>query len=136
MKRAQRPSSREPRPKNGTRPQSTLSPSRERTAGSTVREPTIAASTTIIVPSPIVANSEFPETNIPAIAISTVAPEIRTACPEVLAASEQGLVRGPAPASLLPLPPQVEQRVVDPDRHADHQDDRAQRLRRRSGRRG
>ena len=59
------------------------------TAGSTVREPTIAASTTIIVPSPIVANSELPETNIPAIAISTVAPEIRTACPEVREAASR-----------------------------------------------
>ncbi len=51
-----------------------------------MREPTIAASTTIIVPSPIVANSELPDTNIPAIAISTVAPEISTACPDVRAA--------------------------------------------------
>ena len=35
-------------------------------------------------------------------------------------------MREPSPASLLPLPPQVEERIVDPDRHADHQDDRAQ----------
>ena len=136
MKCAQRPSSREPRPKNGTRPQSTLSPNRDSTAGSTVRDPTIAARTTIIVPSPIVANSEFPETNIPAIAISTVAPEIRTACPEVRAADEQGLVRGTTLAALLPLPPQIEERVVDPDRHPDHQDDRAQCLRIGRQRRG
>ena len=56
------------------------------TAGSTVSEPTIAASTTIIVPSPIVVKSELPETNMPAMAISTVVPEISTAWPDVRAA--------------------------------------------------
>jgi hypothetical protein len=61
------------------RPRSTLSPRRWSTAGRTVSEPIIAASTTIIVPSPIVVKSELPDTNIPAIAMSTVAPEISTA---------------------------------------------------------
>ena len=41
--------------------------------------------TTIIVPSPIDVNIALPETNIPAIAISTVTPEISTACPDVAA---------------------------------------------------
>ena len=87
MKRAPRPVvARRGRREAGCAPVSTLSPSRCSSAGSTVSEPIIAASTTIIVPSPIVVKSELPETNMPAIAISTVAPEISTACPEVRAA--------------------------------------------------
>ena len=41
---------------------------------------------------------------------------------------EQRLVRRTALPTLLALAPEVEQRVVDPDRHPDHQDDRAQGL--------
>ena len=85
MNRPQAPSSFGRPRKSGIRPLSTLSPSRCRTAGRTVSEPIIAARTTIIVPSPIVVNSELPETNMPAMAIRTVAPEISTACPEVRA---------------------------------------------------
>ena len=92
--------------------------------------------TTIIVPTPIVANSELPETNMPAIAISTVAPEISTAWPDVRAAREQRLVRRASPLPLLALPAQVEERVVDPDGEADHHDDRGDRLRRPSARGG
>ena len=39
-----------------------------------------------MVPRAIVVKSELPETNIPAMAISTVTPEINTAWPEVCAA--------------------------------------------------
>ena len=49
--------------------------------------------------------------------------------PRSTCSHEQGLMRGTTLAALLPLPPQIEERVVDPDRHPDHQDDRAQRLR-------
>ena len=86
MKRPQGPSSRSRDLKTGIRPSSTLSPSRCSSAGRTVSDPIIAARTTIIVPSPIVVKSALPETNMPAIAISTVAPETRTAWPEVRAA--------------------------------------------------
>jgi hypothetical protein len=72
---------------SGIRRKSTLSARRWSSAGSTVSEPIIAARTTIIVPRPIVLNSELPETNMPAIAINTVAPEISTACPDVRAAT-------------------------------------------------
>ena len=71
----------------------------------------------------------------PAIAISTVAPEISTAWPDVARGDQQRLVGVPPVAPLLALPPQVEERVVHADRQADQQDDRADR-RGRSGRRG
>ena len=110
------------------RPKSTLSPSRWSSAGSTVSEPIIAASTTIIVPRPIVVNSELPDTNIPAIAISTVAPEIEHRLARRPRGAQQRLVRRVAALPLLSLAAQVEERVVDPDGHADHEDDRAERL--------
>src|SRR5919202_1298226 len=55
------------------------------TAGRTESEPMIATATTIIVPIPIDLNVGSPTTIIPATAISTVTPEIRTAWPEVRA---------------------------------------------------
>ena len=81
------PSSRRSRPRNGTRTLSTRSPSQDSTAGSTVSEPTIATATTIIVPIANDMNVLSPEKNIPAIAISTVMPEISTARPDVAAAA-------------------------------------------------
>ena len=70
----------------GARPFSTLSPSFEITAGSTVTEPTIATATTSTVPSANDVNTALPARNIPAIAVITVRPEISTARPEVAAA--------------------------------------------------
>ena len=81
------PSLRRSRCTNGTRPFSTRSPSFESSAGSTVSEPIIATATTIIVPIENDMNVLSPEKNMPAIAIMTVMPEIRTARPEVAAAA-------------------------------------------------
>ena len=67
------------RPKNGTRPRSTRSPSFESAAGRTVSEPTTAQSTTSIVPNAIDVKILLLAMNIPAMAISTVMPEISTA---------------------------------------------------------
>ena len=75
------------RQRNGTRPFSTLSPSHDSIAGSTVSEPIIATATTIIVPIANDMNVLSPEKNIPAIAIITVMPEISTARPDVAAAA-------------------------------------------------
>ena len=61
------------------RPRSTLSPSLESTAGSTVSEPSIATATTSIVPTEKDMNVVSPDRNMPAIAISTVKPETSTA---------------------------------------------------------
>ena len=72
---------------SGTRTFSTLSPSQESMAGSTVNEPIIATATTIIVPIANDMNVLSPEKNMPAIAIITVIPEISTARPEVAAAA-------------------------------------------------
>ena len=72
---------------HGMRPFSTRSPSFESTAGRTVSEPIIATATTIIVPIDIEMNVLSPENSIPAMAISTVIPEIRTERPEVAAAA-------------------------------------------------
>ena len=69
------------------RPFSTLSPSTDRIAGSTVSEPSIATATTIIVPTANDMNVLSPEKNIPAIAMITVKPEISTARPDVAAAT-------------------------------------------------
>jgi hypothetical protein len=55
-------------------------------AGSTVSEPTIVVKTTSIAPIPIELNTLLPANSIPAIAISTVPPEISTARPDVAAA--------------------------------------------------
>jgi hypothetical protein len=48
-------------------------------AGNTLSDPSNAHRTTIIVPAPIVVKIAFPAKSIPAIAISTVAPEMSTA---------------------------------------------------------
>ena len=69
------------------RPFSTLSPSFDSTAGSTVREPSIAIATTVIVATANDMKPLSPEKNIPAIAIITVTPEISTERPDVAAAA-------------------------------------------------
>ena len=69
----------------GTLPHSTWSPSLWSSAGRTLSEPSSAHRTTRIVPAPIVVKIAFPANSIPVIAISTVAPEMSTACPEVAA---------------------------------------------------
>ena len=79
--------SRRRRPRSGTRPRSTLSPSRESSAGSTVSEPSIAIATTAIVAIANEAKTRSPVRNMPAIAVITVRPEISTARPEVAAAT-------------------------------------------------
>ena len=71
----------------GTRPLSTLSPSLERSAGSTVSEPSTATATTMIVATPKPAKVGSPVSRSPAMAIMTVRPEIRTERPEVAAAA-------------------------------------------------
>ena len=68
------------------RPFSTLSPSFDSTAGSTVSDPSTATATTTIVPTANDMNVALPVRNIPAIAIITVRPETSTARPEVAAA--------------------------------------------------
>ena len=78
-------------------PRSTRSPSFASSAGSTVSEPTIAAKTTSIAPIPIDVKIFEPESSIPAIAISTVPPEMSTAWPDVAAA--RGSASSPWPAS-------------------------------------
>ena len=128
MKRPQGPST-WGRPRNsGMRMRSTFGPSRCRAAGRTLREPIIAARTTIIVPAPIEANSELPLTNIPAIAISTVEPEIEHGLAGCAGCAEESVGRREPAVPLLALAPDVEQRVVDSDRHPEHEDDRAERL--------
>ena len=75
------------RPTNGTRSRSTRSPSFERSAGSTVSEPSIAIATTIIVARPNEAKVASRVRKRPAIATITVRPETSTECPEVAAAA-------------------------------------------------
>ena len=87
QKRLPSPLSFRSRCRNGILPFSTLSPSRERIAGSTVSEPIIATATTIIVPIANDMNVLSPESNMPAIAMITVKPEISTARPDVAAAA-------------------------------------------------
>jgi hypothetical protein len=87
------PFSRRKRLRKGMRPFSTRSPSLESSAGKTVSEPSIAAATTIIVP---IANDRYVLSrlkNMPAIAISTVTPEISTERPEVAAAASSAARR-------------------------------------------
>ena len=71
------------------RPRSTRSPSFDSRAGSTVRDPSIAIPTTIIVATPNERYDFWPEKSIPAMAIITVKPEIRTERPEVAAAASR-----------------------------------------------
>ena len=75
------------RPRKGILPRSTLSPSFERTAGSTVSEAIIATPTTVIVPTANEMKVGSPLSSIPAIAAITVTPETSTARPEVAAAA-------------------------------------------------
>jgi hypothetical protein len=67
-------------------------------AGSTVSEPTTATATTAIVPVANELNVAAPPKYIPAIAVITVTPEIRTARPEVAAAASIA-ARLPRPAA-------------------------------------
>ena len=72
---------------NERRPRSTLSPSLESNAGSTVSEPSIATATTVIVATPKEAKVASAVKNMPAIATSTVEPDTSTERPEVAAAA-------------------------------------------------
>ena len=94
--RARRRTWRAPAAVTATMPRSTRSPSLPSSAGSTVSEPTIAAKTTSIAPTPIDVKIFEPESSIPAIAISTVPPEMSTAWPDVAAA--RGNASSPCPA--------------------------------------
>ena len=71
---------------NGIRPFSIRSPSHASTAGSTARVANIATRTTLTVATANESNVASPVMNIPAIAITTVSPEIITARPDVAAA--------------------------------------------------
>ena len=72
----------------GTRPFSSqfLRPRKESIAGRKVIEPSIATATTSIVPMPKPMKIALPANSSPAIAVSTVMPEISTARPDVAAA--------------------------------------------------
>ena len=83
------PSSRRSRWTNGTRTRSTLSPSFESNAGSTVSDPSIATATTVIVATANDAKPASPVRNIPHIATRTVSPETSTARPDVAAAASR-----------------------------------------------
>ncbi len=109
-------------PMIGTRPFSTLSPSLESTAGSTVTEPSTATATTSMVPTAIEVKTALPAISMPAMAISTVTPEIEHGLARGRGGElERGLVGAPGVA-LLHLAPEVEHRVVDADREPDEQD--------------
>ena len=71
----------------GTPPFSTRSPSHASVAGSTVKDPTTATATTMIVPVAKDWNVAAPARYMPDIAIITVKPETSTARPEVAAAA-------------------------------------------------
>ena len=73
-------------PTYGMRPRSTRSPSFDSIAGRTVSDPSTEAATTSIVPIAMPVKMRLPAMNSPAIAMSTVQPEMRTACPDVAAA--------------------------------------------------
>jgi fructose-specific phosphotransferase system component IIB len=64
-----------------------LSPSFESTAGSTVTDPSIAIATTIIIATANDVNVASRVKSIPAVEMITVAPEMRTARPEVASAA-------------------------------------------------
>ena len=77
-----------------------------------------------MVATPIVVKILFPANSIPAIAVRTVTPEISTAWPDVAAVRRSDSCGVLPERSLLALALQVEERVVDADRHADHEDHR------------
>ena len=106
----------------GTLPHSIRSPRTAMIAGRTVTEPTMATATTSIVPMPSETNTALPVRSIPAMAVMTVSPEIRTARPDVAAARARAVRTVPASVSLLELPPQVEHGVVHADGEPDEQD--------------
>ena len=65
------------------RPLSTCRPSRARSAGSAVSEPSIATATTMMVPTANAVDALSPVRNCPAMATMTVNPEMRIARPDV-----------------------------------------------------
>ena len=81
------PSSRRSRWTKGTRSRSTLSPSLDSSAGSTVSDPSIATATTVIVATPKDAKPGSKVSSMPAMATRTVNPEISTERPDVAAAA-------------------------------------------------
>ena len=94
-----------------TRPGRRDSPSR---AGNTVTDPMTATATTSIVPRPSEVKTALPATNIPAIAVITVSPDMRTARP-LSPPREPAPWRCRRPAALFELAAKVEHRVVDAD---------------------
>ena len=92
------PSSRRSRRTSGTRSRSTLSPSLDSKAGSTVSEPSTAIATTAIVAIAIEAKIWSPVRNMPAIAVMTIRPETSTERPDVAAAASTA-ARGLRPAA-------------------------------------
>ena len=78
--------------RSGTRALFTLSPSLDRSAGSTVSDPSTAIATTMIVAIANELKIWSPVRNIPAIAAITVRPETSTARPEVAAAASSAAV--------------------------------------------
>ena len=73
-----------------------MSPSLDRTAGSTVSDPSMATATTVIVANPNEAKVASRVRNIPDMATMTVSPDTSTARPDVAAAASS------AACSLLP----------------------------------
>ena len=116
------------RHRNGIRGRSTQRPSLASSAGSTVSEPRTATATTRMAPTASEEKVASRARNMPAIAMMTAMPETTTAWPEVSAAISIASSRVGAAGPLLALPPDVEQRVVDADRHADEQDHAAERV--------
>ena len=81
-----------------------------------------ATATTRIEPTARDEKTTSPASSSPAIEMITAMPETTTACPEVSAAISTASRCGAALGPFLAFPADVEQRVVDPDRHADQQD--------------
>ena len=99
-------------------------PSSDKIAGRKVSEPSTATPTTRIVPTATPENTSMPVRNSPAREIITVSPDTTMARPEVRGGDPQRLAWCRARRALLAGPAQVEQRVVDADRHPDQQHDR------------
>ena len=100
----------------------TRSPSFASSAGRTVSEPITATSTTRIVPIPSEVKTLLPESISPPAAVITVSPETSTALPGRGRRPLQRLLAARARVAFLALALQVEERVVDADRHAHQQD--------------
>ena len=86
--------------------------------------PATAQATTAIVPAAIPVKMAEPTMNWPAIAIATVAPAITTVRPEVRAVRSSASCEGTPRRRSSRERIDVEERVVDADRHADQQHDR------------